>query len=72
VNAAEKLQKKMVGEKEGHLEQHLQKVTRVTEDIIDDETGRKIGEKVTSTINPLEPGDVKTPKEGSQIILFVN
>lgn len=67
VNAAEKMQDKFIGEKEEYPEKHMQQVHRVTEDIIDEETGKIIGQKTTSTINPIKPGTDVTPTPKDQI-----
>ena len=57
MNAAEDMQHKLTGEKEAQPEKHLQEVHRITTDIIDEETGQRIGQKITATVNPLNTPD---------------
>lgn len=59
-NAGEHLQRKLTGEKETYPLKHLQQVHRITEDIINEESGEKIGEKTTSTISPLDTTEAPT------------
>lgn len=69
------MQDKMIGEKEHPEMEILQEVHKITEDIIDEETGKKIGEKIISTINPIktQPDDANamtpTIKDGKNFFL---